>query len=48
MFTKILIANRGDKLRAARLAAQGHGGRAAVSRSHIAWQAQPAAIEPRS
>ncbi|HET7524451.1 MAG TPA: hypothetical protein VFK10_00780 [Burkholderiaceae bacterium] len=30
MFTKILIANRGDKCRAAALAAQAHGDVAAV------------------
>jgi len=30
MFTKILIANRGDKRSEAKLAAQAHGGAAAV------------------
>jgi hypothetical protein len=30
MFTKILIANRGDKRSAAQLAAKAHGGAAAV------------------
>jgi hypothetical protein len=31
MFNKILIANRGDKCRAAALAAKAHGGAAAVT-----------------
>ena len=39
MFTKILIANRGDKRRAAGLAAQAHGGAAAVMLQPNAWVA---------
>ena len=45
MFTKILIANRGDKHRLAAKAATGSAG---CSRSHIAWRAQRAAISPRA
>ena len=47
-FSKILIANRGDKRRPAALAAQAHIGKADVSRSHIAADAKRRAIEPRS
>lgn len=47
-FRKLLIANRGDKRSPAALAAKGHIGLADVSRRHIAWHAQRAAIEPRS
>jgi len=47
-FRKILVANRDDKRGPAALAAKGHIGPADVSRSHIAWRAQRAAIEPRS
>jgi len=46
-FRKILIANRADKRGPAALAVKGHIGLADVSRSHIAWDAQRAAIEPR-
>jgi hypothetical protein len=46
-FSKILVANRADKRGQAALAAKGHIGFADVSRSHIAWHAQRAAIEPR-
>jgi hypothetical protein len=45
---KLLIANRGDNRSEAEVAAQGHVGAADVSRSHIAWRAKRAAIEPRA
>jgi hypothetical protein len=47
-FRKILVANRGDKRGRAALAVKGHIALADVSRSHIAWHAQRAAISSRS
>jgi hypothetical protein len=47
MFSKILIANRGDNRSAAQVAAQAHVGAADVMPEPHRRRAQRAAIEPR-
>jgi len=46
-FSKVLIANRGDRRSEAKLAAKAHVGAADGRRRQNAWRAQRAAILPR-